>query len=133
MKLVYQMSTNGIHSIDKYSIDKNRLDNIPSIEDKPQVDLKHKYGEYKRILLKDTEYNKLIEDFGQDKILNQIRLLDEYIESNNNKNKYTNFNLVIRKSIKDKWFENKPLANKKTTNRLQRENNTNYEEFYDNM
>ena len=35
----------------------------------------------------------------------QINLLDEYVESNNNKNKYTNFNLVLRKSIIENWFD----------------------------
>ena len=28
---------------------------------------------------------------------------DKYVESNGNKNKYKNFNLVIRKAIRDKW------------------------------
>ena len=45
------------------------------------------------------------ETFGEEFIKEQINLLDEYIESNNNKNKYTNFNLVLRKSIREKWFD----------------------------
>lgn len=64
-----------------------------------------KYGEYKRIKLTKTQYNKLVNDFGEDKVKEQIRLLDEYIESNNNKNKYTNFNLVLRKSFRENWFK----------------------------
>lgn len=67
---------------------------------------KHKYGNYGRIKLTDKEYNKLIEDFGKDYVDKQINLLDEYVESNNNKNKYSNFNLVLRKSIREKWFNN---------------------------
>lgn len=62
------------------------------------------YGEYKRIKLTKKEYEKLIDDYGKEKIDNQIKLLDEYIESNNNKNKYSNYNLVIRKSIRENWF-----------------------------
>lgn len=62
------------------------------------------YGEFKRIKLTDEEYQRLIKDFGEDFIKNQIKLLDEYVESNNNKNKYTNFNLVLRKSIRENWF-----------------------------
>lgn len=65
---------------------------------------KKTFGSFKRIKLSEKEYNKLIEDYGKEFIDKQIELLDEYIESNNNKNKYTNFNLVLRKSIRDKWF-----------------------------
>ena len=65
------------------------------------------YGEYKRIKLTDDEYNRLVKDYGEEFIKKQIKLLDEYVESNNNKNKYTNFNLVLRKSIRDNWFKNK--------------------------
>lgn len=70
-------------------------------KDKPS---RHKYGVYGRVLLSDIEYERLCNEFGVDRIDRQIELLDEYIESNNNKNKYTNFNLVLRKSIKDNWF-----------------------------
>ena len=66
-----------------------------------------KYGNYKRIKLTDDEYKRLIDDYGENFIKEQIEKLDEYIESNNNKNKYTNFNLVLRKSIREKWFEKK--------------------------
>lgn len=62
------------------------------------------FGEYKRVKLTKIEYEKLCSEFGKDFIDNQIKLVDEYVESNNNKNKYSNFNLVIRKSIKDGWF-----------------------------
>jgi hypothetical protein len=68
--------------------------------------IKHKYGTYKRIRLTDEEYTRLKEEFGEDFINRKIELLDEYIESNNNENKYTNFNLVLRKAIRENWFEN---------------------------
>ena len=66
---------------------------------------KNSYGEYKRVKLTDKEYQKLCEDYGKEKLDGQIKLLDEYVESNNNKNKYTNFNLVIRKSFRENWFK----------------------------
>lgn len=71
-----------------------------------------KYGVYQRIKLTEAEYERLIDEFGKDYIDNLIQQLDEYVESNNNKNKYTNFNLVIRKAIREKWFERTP-ENKK--------------------
>ncbi len=63
------------------------------------------YGEFKRIKLTDDEYDRLVKDFGESFIKEQIKLLDEYVETNNNKNKYTNFNLVLRKSIRENWFK----------------------------
>ena len=65
---------------------------------------KEKYGKYGRVKLTKEEYKRLIEEFGENFIKEQIELLDEYIETNNNKNKYTNFNLVLRKSIRENWF-----------------------------
>ena len=67
---------------------------------------KHKYGKFGRVKLTDDEYFRLIDEFGENFIKKQIDLLDEYVESNNNKNKYSNFNLVIRKSIRENWFKN---------------------------
>lgn len=64
----------------------------------------YKYGEYGRVKLTKKQYEKLCEEFTKDFIDNQINKLDEYIESNNNKNKYSNFNLVLRKSIRENWF-----------------------------
>lgn len=69
------------------------------------INTKKKYGTYKRIKLTDKEYEKLVKDYGGDFIKNQIELLDEYVERNNNKYGYANFNLVLRKSIREKWFE----------------------------
>jgi len=94
----YEMDTQV--RLGKVSKDKDSIDYI--VDEKKET--KKTYGEYKRIKLTDTEYNKLITDFGEYKIKEQIELMDQYIESNNNKNKYTNFNLVIRKSLKENWF-----------------------------
>ena len=101
---------------------KQDLENLPleilPLENQGQYNINNKdinnkkikyniYGTYKRIKLTDEEYNKLVKTFGKDFIDKQINLLDEYVESNNNKNKYTNFNLVLRKSIRENWFNNK--------------------------
>jgi DNA-binding transcriptional ArsR family regulator len=66
---------------------------------------KEKYGKYGRIKLTLKEYERLCEEYHKDFIDRQIDLLDEYVESNNNKNRYTNFNLVLRRSIKNNWFK----------------------------
>ena len=89
--LVYQVDTNGIPSgsIDKIRLDKIRLDknsidkNIPLLEetsrsDAAKANTKHKYGEYKNVLLKDKELQTLQKDYPNWEIL--IKYLDEYIE-----------------------------------------------------
>ena len=68
-------------------------------------------GTYKRIKLTKEQYNKLIDDYGENYINQIITRLDEYVESNNNKNKYSNYNLVIRKAIRDNWFKIDKLPN----------------------
>ena len=45
----------------------------------------NKYGTYKRVILSKEQYNKLIEEYGKEKMENQIVLLDEYVQSKNNK------------------------------------------------
>lgn len=72
------------------------------LEDK----IRHKFGTYGRIHLTDKQYQKLIEDFSKEVVDTKINQLDEYVEINNNKNKYKNFNLVLRKAIRENWFEN---------------------------
>ncbi len=66
---------------------------------------KHLYGAYKWIALTDSQMEKLIEEFGQARIDFIVSKLDEYLQGNGNKNKYKDFNLVIRRAIRDKWFD----------------------------
>lgn len=87
--------------------------NVSKTEKPPR---KH-FGTYGRVMLTVAEYDRLVNEFGQAQIDKQIQLVDEYVESNNNKNKYTNFNLVIRKSLRENWFNpNRKQTNKVTTN-----------------
>lgn len=80
---------------------------------------KNIYGGYGRIKLTKKQYEKLCEDFTKEFIDRQIEFLDEYVQSNNNKNKYSDFNLVLRKSIREQWFKNK--QEKKTQQELNKE------------
>ena len=109
---LHVMQSNGIDiDIDK-DIDQDNNIYIP-------------FGEYKRVKLKQKEYDKLIEEYGKEYVDFIINRLDEYVESNNNKNKYKNFNLVIRKAIRENWFKrnkelnpewfNKKVEKKETT------------------
>ena len=82
----------------------NDIINKENIKEKVSSETAHTYGEYKRIRLKDSQYNKLVEEFGKEKTDLAITKLDEYVQSNNNKNKYKDFYLVLRKVIKENWF-----------------------------
>lgn len=88
---------------------------------------KESYGTYKRIKLTTEEYLRLVNEYGEDFIKQQIELLDEYIESNNNKNKYTNFNLVLRKSIRENWFKNSTKGGKKSFLEIMKEARDKYD------
>lgn len=87
----------------------NLLEEPKKAENKPETKAKEefkKYGEYGWVKLKQSQYDKIKKDYPNIDLDNQIKLLDEYIQSNGNKNKYKDFNLVLRKSIRDKWFIN---------------------------
>lgn len=114
----------GIPAVDhmdtQYSIDKNRLDEN-SIE-KKQGTMSHpcpsilptsnppiikeesiKHGTYGWVKLTQSQYDKLCDDFNKPYIDKVINAIDEYCQLNSNKNKYKDFNLVIRKAIREKW------------------------------
>ena len=103
--------------LDKYNKRENiykREKELPDtpLDDSKKEEKKEPYGKYGRVKLKISEYLRLREEFGEEFIQKQIELLDEYLEINNNKNKYTNFNLVLRKSIRENWFKDKKQVQK---------------------
>jgi len=72
------------YSIDKYSVDKKSIDIISESDDseqpsKPSKPVKHKYGEYKNVLLTDEELEKLKKEFSDWE--DRIERLSSYIES----------------------------------------------------
>ena len=80
----------------------NSISNIYNNKEENQVkEERHKHGEYGWVKLTDEQYNRLKSEFANiDKIIDRI---DEYVQSNGNKNKYKDWNLVIRKAIREKW------------------------------
>jgi len=116
---MYDKSTTNCANIKDRDKDKD-INRDRVIEKEKEKNKKNSYGTFKRIKLTDKEYNKLVEDFSKEFIDNQIKLLDEYVESNNNKNKYTNFNLVLRKSIRENWF-NKQKGNNEYERKIEKD------------
>ena len=102
------------------SISKSNSISESNLKEENKKEEKHKYGEYGWIKLTDTQYNKLCEEHTKDYIDFAIQKIDEYIQSNGNKNKYKDWNLVLRKAIRDNWscLNDK---DKTTTNKQKRE------------
>lgn len=102
----YQMETQV--RLGKVSIGKDSIDNIPASEETSPADTakanKHKYGEYKNVLLKDEELQTLKEEYRNWEEL--ITYLDEYIEMKGYKAK--SHYLAIRKWVVDAVNKNKP-------------------------
>ena len=88
--------------INKKEIYKEKVEQSPTHTQSFKEE-KHKYGEYGWIKLTDNQYNKLCEDYSRDYIDFAIKKIDEYVQSNGNKNKYKDWNLVLRKAIREKW------------------------------
>lgn len=68
--------------------------------------VKHKYGEFKNVLLTDDEHRKLLDAFGERFVKRKVQDLSEYIEIK--KPKYKNHYLVLRKWAK-RDFSNEDL------------------------
>ena len=64
---------------------------------KTSKEQKHKYGEFKHVLLTDKEKDKLLSELGEHKFNLVIKRLDEYIEETGKK--YKNHNLTIRRWV----------------------------------
>ena len=71
----------------------------PKKKQKKEKPAKHKYGEFKHVLLTDEEYARLIETHGERTAANAIAFLDEYIEEKGYKSQ--SHNLAIRRWVID--------------------------------
>lgn len=64
---------------------------------------RRKFGEYGWVRLSTEEYNRLRSDLGEAELKRCIAYVDESAQSNGNKNKWKDWNLVIRKCSRGKW------------------------------
>ena len=95
---------------------------IHSDECIPARETKHRHGEYKKILLTDKEYEKLVTDYGQELTEKAISYVDEYIARKGAK--YKSHYLVIKKWGIDAVKEQQA---KRSTNKTAQS----LDEFYD--
>ncbi|MBR1527764.1 MAG: helix-turn-helix domain-containing protein [Oscillospiraceae bacterium] len=82
-----------------YNIIDNIEDNIErenalAPEPKKQKEIKHKFGEYHHVRLTDNQFQKLIEEYGENAINLYIKKVDEYCQQHGKS--YKDYNLTIR-------------------------------------
>ncbi|MGI5927165.1 MAG: hypothetical protein ACOX8A_08320 [Thermacetogeniaceae bacterium] len=69
----------------------------------PTPPQKHKYGEYGWVKLTDEERSRLIRDLGEVELERCIAYVDESAQRTSNKNKWRDWNLVLRKCNRECW------------------------------
>lgn len=64
-------------------------------------------GEYGWVKLTDAELERLLAEFGEAETARAIQYVDESAQSTGNKNRWKDWNLVVRKCIRGKWGQGK--------------------------
>lgn len=64
---------------------------------------KKKFGAYGWVRLTDDEYTRLLDELGEAEFQRCIAYIDESAQSSGNKNKWKDWNLVIRRCSRDRW------------------------------
>ena len=65
------------------------------------------FGEYGWVKLTEPQYARLLEDLGEEEALRCIRYVDESAQQTGNKNKWRDWNLVLRKCSREGWGRKK--------------------------
>ena len=92
----------------------NSTENKESVADKPPAHAKQarkSYGEFGWVKLTDDEYNRLLNDLGEAEVKRCIAYVDESAQATGNKNKWRDWNLVVRKCHKQGWGLNHQQKN----------------------
>ena len=79
----------------------------PKSKTDKQKEPKHKYGVYGWVELTEQELQKLYDDLGEERANQCINFVDERAEITHNRNKWKNFNLVVRNCHREQWPESK--------------------------
>ena len=69
----------------------------------PSKPTRHKYGEFGWVKLTDEEYQRLLRDLGDAELRRCITYVDESAQSSKNKNKWSDWNLVVRRCHRGGW------------------------------
>ena len=112
----------GVGKVDHCSnTDNNTNNNIYTDKKKTIKEPRHKYGEFKNVLLSDKDLEKLKVEYGEELVEKYIKKMDEWIELNGRR--YKNYYLALRQ-----WM-NKEVSKKQAKVEKQ-EGDTKYDEEY---
>ena len=109
---------NNDYITNNYNINNN---NNKTSKKKTTKEVRHKYGEFKNVLLSDKDLEKLKAEYGEDLVEKYIKKMDEWIELNGRR--YKNYYLALRQ-----WM-NKEVSRKQEKVEKQ-EGDTKYDEEY---
>lgn len=71
--------------------------------DKSPTLSRKRFGQYGWIRLTEVEYSKLLSDLGQNELDRCIQYIDESSQGNGNKNRWKDWNLVLRRCSREGW------------------------------
>ena len=109
---------NNDYITNNYNINNN---NNKASKKKTTKEVRHKYGEFKNVLLSDKDLEKLKAEYGEELVEKYIKKMDEWIELNGRR--YKNYYLALRQ-----WM-NKEVSKKQEKVKKQ-EGDTKYDEEY---
>ena len=69
----------------------------------PEAVERHKYGDYGWVRLTNAEYSRLVTELGPTELARCISYLDTSAQSTGNKNRWKDWNLVIRRCHREGW------------------------------
>ena len=69
--------------------------------------VRHKHGKYGWVLLTDEQYDRLVGEYGLARVDAAIAYIDESAQQTGNKNKWKDWNLTVRKCIREGWGQRK--------------------------
>lgn len=72
-------------------------------KEEPDKPVRHKRGLHGWVLLTDAEYDRLVKDYGKAEAERCIAYVDESAQITKNKNKWSDWNLVVRKCHREGW------------------------------
>lgn len=106
-----QRSTNGTPMVDagKDRLGKDSIgEDRESTADKPPTPVRKEFSRYGWVKLTQEEYDRLVADFGEAEAKRCIDYIDEAAQSTRNKNRWRDWNLVVRRCHRDGWGKNAP-------------------------
>ena len=102
--------SNPIHSNPILSSPEESEAGNPPPPPAPPKPARKSYGRFGWVKLTDEEYNRLSNDLGEAEVKRCIAYVDESAQTTGNKNKWRDWNLVVRKCHREGWGRKKPNA-----------------------